>query len=369
MNRTIRTRPASRWLALSVFTLALALGGLLFPACSAQANDQAAGDKEVVAKVNGEEITQADLEEQASQQLTQVDAQLEACQADAERNRFQILETAMKEAVEEKLIEAEAAKRGISKEELVAAEIDAEVQPVTDADVDAWYTENQGRLQNRPKEEIAPQIKQFLGQQRQQEARSGFLASLREGAKVAYYLEPPRTEVAAVGPAKGPADAPVTIVEFSDFECPFCSRVNPTLDQVQETYGDKVRIVFRQFPLRIHPNAPKAAEASLCAHEQGKFWQMHDLLFEEQRQLTVPDLKSKAARLELDTEAFNQCLDSGEFADEVQADLQAGTQAGVSGTPAMFVNGRLVSGAVPFETLAEVIDMELARAGGESDGK
>ena len=177
----------------------------------------------------------------------------------------------------------------------------------------------------------------------------------------------PRVEVESEGyPAQGPADAPVTIVEFSDFECPFCSRVVPTLERVKEEYGDKVRLVFRHFPLSMHPNAPKAAEASMCAHDQGKFWQMHDLMFEEQKQLSVVDLKSKAERLELDTEQFNQCLDSDKYADEVQQDMQAGQQAGVTGTPAMFVNGRLVSGAVPFEQIAPVIDSELARAKGNS---
>ncbi len=189
------------------------------------------------------------------------------------------------------------------------------------------------------------------------------MGKLKVDAEIAYFLEPPRADVAATGPSKGPDDAPVTIVEFSDFECPFCSRVNPTLDQVREEYGDQVRIVFRQFPLRIHPNAPKAAEASLCAHDQGKFWEMHDLMFEEQKQLAVADLKAKAARLELDTEQFDQCLDSGKYQGQVQADMQEGARAGVSGTPAMFVNGRLVSGAVPFQQIADVIDMELARGG------
>jgi protein-disulfide isomerase len=176
-------------------------------------------------------------------------------------------------------------------------------------------------------------------------------------------LEPPRTQVAATGPSKGPDNAPITIVEFSDFECPFCSRVNPTLAQVQQNYGDKVRIVFRQFPLAMHPNAQKAAEASLCAHDQGKFWQMHDLMFAQQKELGVDQLKAKASQLGLDTESFNQCLDSGEYADQVRTDMADGTAAGVSGTPAMFVNGVPISGAVPYEQVAAMIDDELDRKG------
>jgi protein-disulfide isomerase len=176
-------------------------------------------------------------------------------------------------------------------------------------------------------------------------------------------LEPPRAEVAATGPSKGPANAPITIVEFSDFECPFCSRVVPTLEEVQEKYGDKVRLVFRQYPLPIHPSAPKAAEAALCAADQGKFWEMHDIMFAQQKELGVEQLKAKASQIGLDTEKFNQCLDSGAQAAAVQADMEAGARAGVNGTPAMFINGISVSGAVPYEQLAKVIDEELNRKG------
>jgi protein-disulfide isomerase len=159
----------------------------------------------------------------------------------------------------------------------------------------------------------------------------------------------------------------VTIVEFSDFECPYCSRVVPSLDQVVAKYEDSVRLVFRQFPLTsIHAQAQKAAEASLCADEQGRFWDMHDAMFAQQKELAVPQLKELAASLELDGEAFAECLDSSKFAAQVAADLRAGQAAGVSGTPAMFINGRFVNGAVPYETLAAIIDEELARRGGDS---
>jgi protein-disulfide isomerase len=366
-------QPLAKSLGLGLLTLALLVGGFLLPACSAQEGSaegvgggQALNDSDVLATVNGQDITVADVREQAGNQLEQVEAQLVQCQTNYERNRYQALESGVQQVIENQLLEAEAEKRGISKEDLVAAEVDATIQPVTDEEAQGWFQENQARLRGTY-EQLGPQIKNYLENQRKQQAHDDFINSLKKGVKVAYNLEPPRVQVDADGfPAKGPADAPVTIVEFSDFQCPFCARVVPTLEQVKEKYGDKVRLVYRHFPLGMHPNAPKAAEAAMCAEEQGKFWEMHDLMFEEQQQLAVADLKAKAERLELDTDQFNQCLDSGKYKAEVQADMQAGQRAGVTGTPAMFINGRLVSGAVPVEQVEEVIDNELSRAGVDS---
>jgi protein-disulfide isomerase len=178
-------------------------------------------------------------------------------------------------------------------------------------------------------------------------------------------LDAPRYPVSADDdPARGPANAPVTIIEFSDFQCPFCSRAVPTLKQVEQRYGDKVRIVFRDLPLvSIHKDAAKAAEAATCAHEQGKFWELHDRMFENQAQLGVEDLKKHAAALGLAAEPFAKCLDSGKHTEEWQKDIRAAEQVGVSSTPAFLVNGRLLTGAQPLEAFVEVIDEELQRAG------
>jgi protein-disulfide isomerase len=247
----------------------------------------------------------------------------------------------------------------VSKEQLLA---DIKPAEVNDAAVDAFYEENKARIP-QPKEQVAPQIRQYLQQRGQFEAREKFFKGLESKYKVDMKLEPLRAEVAATGPAKGPAQAPVTIVEFSDFQCPFCARVNPTLEQVRAKYGDKVRIVFRQYPLDMHPQARKAAEASLCANEQGKFWEMHDAMFANQQLLGVDDLKAKAVGLGLNADSFNSCLDSGKFGSQIAQDLEAGSAAGVSGTPALFINGRFINGAVPLEQITEVIDDELRRKG------
>ncbi len=183
------------------------------------------------------------------------------------------------------------------------------------------------------------------------------------------------TETGSTGPVevsldddavKGSADAPVTIVEFSDFECPFCGKyVRETYSKIVSEYIDtgKVKYVFRDFPLDFHLNAQKASEAAECAGEQGKYWEMHDVLFENQDALDVETLKMYAVSLGLDTEEFNTCLDSGAMADEVKADMADGQKYGVSGTPAFFINGKMISGAQPFEVFKAEIDAALVAAG------
>jgi protein-disulfide isomerase len=163
-------------------------------------------------------------------------------------------------------------------------------------------------------------------------------------------------------PARGPEDAAVTIIEFSDFQCPYCGRFfQQTLPQLMQQYGDRIRFVYRDFPLdQIHPNARNAAIAAECADDQGRFWEYHDLLFSNQQALGVPDLKRYAEQLGLDADAFAECLDSQKYNEEVSADLRDGIQAGVSGTPTFFINGRRVVGAQPLQTFQTIIDQALA---------
>lgn len=161
---------------------------------------------------------------------------------------------------------------------------------------------------------------------------------------------------------RGDKNAPVTIVEYSDFECPFCARHLPTVEKIMQEYDGQVRLIYRHFPLSFHPQAQKAAEASECASEQGKFWEMHDKLFamNEAGTLSLENFKKAAGELGLKQAQFDSCLNDGKYADRVQSDFSQGSQYGVNGTPATFVNGKLVSGAVPFESFKTVIDQALA---------
>ncbi|MEM4134007.1 MAG: DsbA family protein [Candidatus Micrarchaeia archaeon] len=160
----------------------------------------------------------------------------------------------------------------------------------------------------------------------------------------------------------GDPNAPITIIEYSDFQCPFCLRVQPTIKQILNDYKGKVKLYYKQFPLiQIHPNARKAAEAALLAGDQGKFWEYHNKLFENQNNLDVESLKRYAAELGLDTVKFNAGLDNGEKATQVNSELQEGLANGVQGTPTFFINGQMISGAQPYSVFKQVIDAQLAQ--------
>lgn len=164
-------------------------------------------------------------------------------------------------------------------------------------------------------------------------------------------------------PVKGDKDAPVQIIEFSDFQCPFCARFfSQTLPQLEKEYIDagKANLVYRDLPLPFHPESQKAAESAECADDQGKFWEMHDTIFKNQQTMSVDNYKKWAAELGLDMETFNSCLDSGKHADEVKNDLADANSYGASGTPTFFINGKMLVGAQPFQAFKALIDQELA---------
>jgi len=306
---------------------------------------------DAVAIVGGSPISAQRLDEEIRGQLQ-----------DLRMREYQLRSRALEELIARTLVEKEAQARGISEGDLAKAEVDDKVV-VSEPDARAHYEANKQRFKDQPEEEALKRASSELRQQRLRERRAAFVRELREKAGVRVLLEPLRVAVeAGENPSIGPATAPVTIVEFSDFQCPYCSRVLPALKRVQETYGDRVRVVFRDFPLQMHPQAPKAAEAAACAAEQGKFWPMHDRLFENQAKLQVADLKQHAAEVGLESAKFDECLDSGRRATDWQRDLSEGTGYGVTGTPAFFINGRMLVGAQPYESFVQVIDDELARA-------
>jgi protein-disulfide isomerase len=313
----------------------------------------AGAPSEVVATIGGEPFTARQLEEAAGARLFQVRTQ----QYQAQR---QILD----EEIARRLLEREAAARQVTVAELLKQEVESNVAPVTEAEQRAFYAQNKSRMGEMTEADALKRIEAGLRQQRLGERQAEYINGLRTKADVRVLLEPPRVAV-AVGndPARGPADAPITIVEFSDFQCPYCSRATATLKKLDAAYPGKIRVVFRDFPLvQIHPRAARAAEAAACANEQGKFWAMHDTMFDHQDKLGDADLEQSAAALGLDAAAFSQCLDSGRHTAQWKKDTSEGERYGVSSTPAFFVNGRLIVGAQPYETFARIVDEELARS-------
>jgi protein-disulfide isomerase len=275
---------------------------------------------------------------------------------------YEARRAALDALVADDLIATEAARLHVLPAALVEREIAERLAPVSDAEVEAWFKANQARLNGAPLDTVAARIRQALEEANRSEARARFVDRLRTGTTVEVRLAPPRETlvVQPAEPAAGPEHAPVQIVMYSDYQCPFCARVEPTLDKVKEVYGDRVRVVFRDFPLSaIHPRAVGAARAAHCAHDQGRFWEYHDRLFSTQSRMDDSDLLQRAADLGLDQARFTTCVASERVATLVRDNATSGERLGVSSTPAFFVNGRFMTGAQPFEAFKRVIDDEL----------
>ena len=329
---------------------------IVIAACSSTAAQQAKrpGPTEVVATVGSSEITLAEVDDKAMEQPAPAGVKLSQALFDA---RTAVLD----DIIANRLFDIAAKAQGVDRSALIEKEITAKIVAVSDADITAWYQANQNRVQGAPLDQVRQPIKAYLTQERMQVVREQYLETLKAKTPVRMMLEPPRQKVAAAnGAAKGSASAPIEMIEFSDFQCPFCLRADPTVQQVLKTYGDRIRFVYRHYPLPNHPNARPAAEAAACANEQGKFWPYHDRLFANPGKLSSADLKQAAADLGLNAPQFNACVDTRKFKAEVDADIRDGEQAGVNGTPAFFINGRAISGAQPFDVFKKVIDEELA---------
>lgn len=340
-----------RALGTAVLMTLLAVAGPVAGRTDERKGKAGLASEDPVAMIGGKMITGAQLEEMAKERLTRL-----------RNEEYAIKRQVLEDYLTRTLLEKEAKSRGVTVEQLQKTEIDDKVLLVTEDQKRAVYESNPQPFAGKSEAEAFAQIEANLKRIRAAEARNKFLGSLRAKTPVRVLLEPPRLSIeAGDNPAMGPADAPVTIVEFSDFQCPACGRAYPTIKRLMQQYQGKVRLVFRDYPLAMHPQAPKAAEAAACAHEQGKFWDMHDRLFANQQKLAVADLKATASEMGLDTARFNACLDSGEFTNNWQADMAEGRKYGVSATPTFFINGRMIGGAAPYQNFAAIVEEELQR--------
>lgn len=309
--------------------------------------------KQPLAVVEGQGITEDDL-------LPMVQGQLRPLR----EQEYQIKKRALENLINQKVLEAEAKKKGLTTEKLLEQEVDSKIPAPTDAELSAYYLAQKAQL-NRPFEEVKAQLSQSFKQAKIQQARQDYSTRLREQAKISILLSPPRMEV-GFDPARvrGNPKAKVMIVEFSDFQCPFCREVTATLKNVLAKHEGTVALAFRDMPIpQIHPQAEMAAEAARCAGEQGKFWEYHDLLFGNQNKLDRNGLLEQARSLKLEEKQFDSCLTAEKYKAQVQQDSQDGMRAGVTGTPGFFINGVFMSGALPEATFERAIQEQLAAPG------
>ncbi|HEX8160641.1 MAG TPA: thioredoxin domain-containing protein [Pyrinomonadaceae bacterium] len=286
----------------------------------------------VFAVVNGTPVTSAMVEDSLKPLVYAVQRQI-----------YDLRKQQLDMRVNDLLLNQESQKRQMTSSALLDAEVMSKLKPVTEADARAFYDQNKERI-NGTFEQVKTQVIQYLQDQRRDEALGAYAGQLRQSGSVQTFLREPTPPVYEIAtddqPARGAATAPVTIVEFTDYQCPTCAAQQPVLERIVGEYGERVRLVIRDFPLAQHANAQKAAEAAEAARAQGKYWEYVPLLFANQTALDVPKLKEYATRAGLDRAKFDAMLDSGQFAEKVARDLNDGNRIGVNATPTIFVNGR-----------------------------
>jgi protein-disulfide isomerase len=306
----------------------------------------AADRARLLATVNGERITSEDIENSLRPLVFSVQEQV-----------YALRQREIDLRINDALLEQEAQKRKITTNALLNAEVATKTKPVTEADARAFYDQNKERL-NGEFAQLKNDITRYLQERKLRDAQAAFAEQLRRAASIQTFLTAPAAPVYNIAtddqPTLGSQSAPVTIVEFTDYQCPGCAAAQPLIEKLVKEYEGRVRLVVRDFPLEIHADAFKAAEAAEAAREQGKYWEYVALLMRNQSALGITKLKEYASQSALDRRKFDAALDSGKFSDKVQRDMRDGLRLGVGGTPTIFVNGRRVSEATPEQLKAAV---------------
>lgn len=323
----------------SFIVLGLAIASVVYKPVAAQ-------EESTVAEVGGHKVTERELQEREAGKLLQA------------RYKYYLAEReALDQLVEEELLEMQAAREGLSVDELLKRHVNVQVAEPTEDQLRFYY---EGLGSDEPYDAVRSKILDTVHQLRFNKARAAYVSELRSQFGVVIELDQPSAQVdVADAFTRGPQSAPVRLVEFADYECPYCQKVHLELKKLQEQMPNEVALVYKDFPLPMHSLAEKAAEAGHCAGEQGKFWEFHDTLFETKK-LQIADLKELARTLKLDGARFDHCLDSGEQAEIVRKDVKEGQHLGLTGTPSFFVNGHFLSGAISYAKLKETVEQELA---------
>ena len=353
----------------------LALASLVSACSQAGATVSAAADagpNQVAAKIGSKSFSNADLDnrlkddmkglkERAAAAEAQIKAQLEEVQSQVKEQEYML----RRKALTEVLFEMEAQAQGTSRNELVAREVTTKGAQVSDAEIDAFWESVKAGARGQTKAQMYEQLKLMVIQRKTESELARYQRDLFKKYGVALVgLQPHRKSVTipADAPILGDKNAPVTLVEFTDYQCPYCQQAQQYVDKVMAAYPGKVRLVYQEFPLDFHGQAKPAGVAARCAGEQGKFWEMHRGMLLTPGPLDENDLSKRAASLGLDTSKFTACVISGKYDKTIQQSIDNGRSAGVTGTPMFFLNGRSFTGAQPFEYFERLIEEELAMA-------
>jgi len=337
----------SKLLPALAFISALSLAGGIASA------DESPSD--VVAEVGGHKITRSQLEQHQSDNMARARSDL----MHARMSFYEAETSALEREIDKELLSQEAAKQHITGDQLLKQEVEGRVKDPSEETMRIYYLGIPGAKE--PYEAMRTKILRSIRALEEKQIADDYIKKLRDKQTIKVSLLPPHQAV-TIGdtPTIGAADATVTLVEFADYQCPYCRQEEPTLKKLRAEFKDKVKYSYRDFPLPMHQFARKAAEASRCAGEQGKYWPYHDKLFSSGEQdLGVPALKTAARQLNLDGDKFDKCLDSGAESAAVEKDFDQGKDLGISGTPTMYVNGYAISGAASFDVLRELIQGQL----------
>jgi protein-disulfide isomerase len=322
---------------------------LAMAAITCGAQTPANSSKAPIAEIGGKPVYEQEIDSRVQGRLMQLQHQ-----------EYEIKEQALESYINDQVVANQAKAEGLTSQELLSRQVDAKIPPPSDDAVRAYYVA-QPSLQGRPFEQVKEQLRLTLRNALIAKARQDYIASLRAKANVQVLLQPPRFQVTYDSARlRGNPRAPVVIVEFSDFQCPYCRAAEATVRQVLAKYPDKVSLAYRDLPLsQIHPLAENAAEASRCAEEQGKFWPYHDLLMSDPPKLDQASLLADARSLDLNEKQFGSCLSTGKYAAAVQNDRDAAMALGVTGTPGFFINGTPLTGDQPLAVFEKAIQEAL----------
>lgn len=315
------------------------------------------GPKKIIAVAAGSSITAEELEEPIAARITEM-----------EREIYRLKRQRLDEMIAKKVLQKEADERKIPLQQMINGSILLDVQ-VSDAEVDRFYEENSDRLAGwkGSEKELKNQIKASLMRDKSFQKVMDYAKSLYAKYAVAIYLEEPKFSYVNVDvqgePFLGPQDAPLTIVEFSDYLCPACRENHKMVKEIREDYSGRVKWVFKDYPLKKHKEAVLAAEAARCAGDQGKFWEYQDILFTAQETPTPERLRDYAEKLGLEPGPFEECLSNGKYKTRVEQNLAEGKSAGISGTPSFVIAGKIISGGPSVAEFKERIDEELKNTG------